>query len=181
MGNRDLVIDMLPKHGIGVEIGVWKGEFSQRLLSGAMPNELVLIDPWKFVPEYEVSFYGNKNMNQSKMDSIYNGVVRRFKHNKHVHVIRSTSFTMRTSDIRPIFKGKNVDWVYIDGDHSYKGVLDDLMNSIAVLKAGGVIAGDDYALGGWWKDGVIQAVADFMEIYPPTDFKTLGSQFFLTY
>ncbi len=38
---------MLPKGGVGAELGVWKGEFSVRLLKGAKPRQLYLIDPWR--------------------------------------------------------------------------------------------------------------------------------------
>lgn len=38
------------------------------------------------------------------------------------------------------------DWVYIDGNHHYDFVKEDLELSRTKVKEGGIIAGDDY----WW-------------------------------
>ncbi|MGM2776519.1 class I SAM-dependent methyltransferase, partial [Bacillus cereus group sp. Bce015] len=33
---------------------------------------------------------------------------------------------------------------YIDGDHSYQGVMSDILNAKKVIKENGIIAGHDY-------------------------------------
>ena len=59
---------------------------------------------------------------------------------------------------------EKLDWIYIDGDHSYTGVKNDLNNAIEVVKPGGLIIGDDYK----WKSltadkgGVKKAVNEFV-------------------
>jgi hypothetical protein len=57
---------------------------------------------------------------------------------------------------------RSLDWIYIDGDHTYDNVILDLRLGVAKVKLGGFICGDDYTNGGWWKDGVIRAVHDFL-------------------
>jgi predicted O-methyltransferase YrrM len=54
-----------------------------------------------------------------------------------------------------------LDFVYIDGDHSYEGVKIDLEISLRKLKPGGLITGDDYGPGNWWQGGVKRAVDEF--------------------
>jgi predicted O-methyltransferase YrrM len=43
-----------------------------------------------------------------------------------------------------------LDWIYIDGDHSYTGAYNDFCNALTVVKKGGIIIGDDYK---WSSDG----------------------------
>ena len=49
------------------------------------------------------------------------------------------------------------DFVYLDGDHTYDGVKTDIASYLPKVKSNGIIAGDDYAIGRWWGDGVIRA------------------------
>src|SRR5687768_10063686 len=44
--NRDTLLRMLPKGGVGVEIGVNRGGYSKRILAVAAPKVLHLVDPW---------------------------------------------------------------------------------------------------------------------------------------
>lgn len=69
-------------------------------------------------------------------------------------------------------------WVYIDADHSYKGVKGDLEAFYRTVKSGGFLAGDDYRQGGWWGDGVVRAVDEFADRC--ADLTIIGSQFLLT-
>ena len=39
-----------------------------------------------------------------------------------------------------------LDWVYVDGDHTYQGAKENLTNYYALLKPGGTLAGDDYGM-----------------------------------
>lgn len=42
------------------------------------------------------------------------------------------------------FIDKSIDLIYIDGDHSYESVKNDILNWIPKLKFGGVMSGHDY-------------------------------------
>ena len=39
-----------------------------------------------------------------------------------------------------------LDWIYIDGNHSYEQCIKDLKNALNIVKPGVLIIGDDY---GW--------------------------------
>jgi len=43
-----------------------------------------------------------------------------------------------------VFPEKYFDWVYIDGNHSYENVLEDLRHYLPFVKTGGLLCGDDY-------------------------------------
>ena len=48
---RRWVLELLPKGGIGAEIGVFRGHFSDLICSVAQPRKLYLIDPWTNIGE----------------------------------------------------------------------------------------------------------------------------------
>jgi hypothetical protein len=52
--------------------------------------------------------------------------------------------------------------VYIDGNHLYEYVRNDLEIFATKVKSGGLITGDDYGVLGWWRDGVTRAVDEFV-------------------
>ena len=62
-------------------------------------------------------------------------------------------------------KDVKLDWVYIDGDHSYPQTKKDLNNSHKVVKSGGCIIGDDYLYpdSKWGKAGTTKAVDEFIK------------------
>ena len=163
----------IPAGSVGVEIGVWKGDSSARFLTRA--SHLHLVDAWSPVA-YEYStehsnyeryldryatLVGSRDPAdfQRYYDKIYQSVCQRFdQHPVTIH-------RMRSRDFFPQFD-QQVDWVYVDGDHSYQGVMHDLTQSLGILHPDGIILGDDYAVAppaeGGFKPEVKQAVDAFV-------------------
>jgi hypothetical protein len=83
----------------------------------------------------------------------------------------------RSVDALQEFPAESLDFVYVDGDHAHDGCLADLRASLRVVKQGGPICGDDYALDGWWGDGIVRAVHVFVSESPVLIELVLGSQF----
>lgn len=156
---RDLLLSELPKNAIGAEVGVWKGEFSSRLFKELTPLELHLIDPWKFQDAFPDRMYGGVvAKSQEDMDDIYNSVAEMFAKHPNVKLHRGTS-----DNILKSFPDAYFDFIYIDGNHYYDFVLNDLNLSYKKIKKGGLLTGDDYI---WGKDDgypVKCAVEDFMK------------------
>jgi len=159
----------IPKGTVGVELGVWKGESSEKFLKRA--SHLHLVDPWA-VTAYEDSdefgdyngylkryskLVGSRNPKdfQKYYDNIYKEVKRKFT-DKPVTIHRCT-----TDEFFATFTDQ-VDWIYVDALHSFDGCLSDLINSTKLVKIGGSIFGDDYSDK---KPGVKQAVNKFIETH----------------
>jgi hypothetical protein len=159
---RKAAIDLVARNGVGAEIGVHMGDFSSTILTLAQPTKLYLIDPWKYFPEpaYKESLYGGDRITQKDMDGRYERVVRRFAREISV----GTIVVYRELSIMAAFRIKDgeLDFVYVDADHSYEGVSQDLRAFFPKVKRGGLIIGDDYSLGKWWKDGVVRAFNEFV-------------------
>lgn len=161
LGARSTLLKALPRGGRGAEVGVWRGDFSALLLSRTKPRHLTLIDPWRFRPDLPGAWYGGTSAgSQADMDMIASAVARRF-----AREIASQRVTIRRADSEVAaddFSDGSLDWVYIDGDHTFERVRGDLLAFLPKVKRGGFIAGDDYGSEGWWKNGVTQAVMDFI-------------------
>lgn len=52
----------------------------------------------------------------------------------------------QSDNILPLLKQNSFDVIFIDGDHAYTPVLKDIKNSLALVKDGGIICGDDLNL-----------------------------------
>lgn len=68
-----------------------------------------------------------------------------------------------------MIEDESKDGVYIDGDHSYVGVLKDLFIWYPKIKKGGIISGHDYN-----QEGVVKAVTEFIDIQKCSNFKVFS-------
>lgn len=183
--NKDAVnvIQAIPADTIGAEVGVWMGNTSQKFLDKGLKH-LHLVDSWSPIPyeqqpnnehgsyEQYLAKYSHLvgSTDPSKFDEyydkIYQGVVDRFDRfdNVTIHRMTSKEFFEQFS-----YNPEKLDWIYVDGDHSYEGCLYDLEQSLKAVKKGGKIFGDDYRwTNAHGKPGVTQAVDEFVKKYSLT-------------
>lgn len=170
---RRRLLRSMPHGSVCAEIGVWKGDGSAAILRHSAPSKLFLVDPWEHLDEQDCSRAGVRS--QQDMDAIHQAVAARFE--EEIASGRVELMRTRSDDAWARFGPRALDWVWLDGDHSYEAVRSDLEALARVLKPGGYIIGDDYTLG-WWGDGVIRAVREFsaegnrsLEVIEPTFFK----------
>lgn len=171
--HRNWIFKYLPKKSIGAEIGVWKGDFSYQIFKNIKPEKLYLIDPWKINSdiEYENAWYSSDNITQNKINLLYRSVINRFKDRPEIIIIRDIFLNAEVKDL---------DFCYIDGDHTYNGVKLDLETAYVKVKPNGFICGDDYSIGSWWRDGVIRAVTEFVNTYEDIELiKVKNAQYIL--
>ena len=176
--HRKRLLKMMPKRSICAEIGVWKGDFSQRILDIANPSELHLIDPWMFQPSLPSRWYGGvKAANQSDMDEIFESVRDRFASFPEVRFHRKPS-----EEAYSEFPNEFFDWVYVDGNHDYDSVKADLELYFPKIKPNGFLTGDDYFLPSLETGEtapVKEAVQDFMNENQASVLKLIGGQFII--
>ena len=161
---RQRVAAILPKGGIGAEIGVWKGDYSTTLLQHTKPRVLHLIDPWETRedPNYDSAWYGKAR--GIDMDQVHAEVRARFTaqiDSGQIRIHRAPSVEAMAT-----FPDGSLDFVYIDGDHAYEGVKPDLEISVRKVRVGGLICVDDHMIGKWWGDGVVRAVNETLGAFP---------------
>ena len=139
---KTFLVEMLPKHTVGAEIGVWTGKFTKQVLDIVQPEQYHLIDPYEFMPQYPARWYGgSRAKSQAAMDEIYEDIRRRFGSLSCIRIHR-----VKAAKAASRFTESFFDWVYIDGDHSYKEVKKDIRRYLPLVKSGGLLCGDDWQL-----------------------------------
>ena len=140
------------RHLIGAEVGVYKGDNSEALLKNLNFRKLYLIDPWAEYFDVVTGVLQEK----SKYEKIYQSVKKRFENNNKIDLVRDYSIKASKN-----FDDNYFDFVYIDGDHAYEEVLQDLIAWFPKVKENGVLCGDDY--GHPSGVGVVKAVNEFAQ------------------
>jgi hypothetical protein len=162
-GPRQALLRMMPQGSICAEIGVWEGDFSERILHTVQPQQLHLIDPWRHEggETYREAWYGGGAGSQARMDAVYEAVCRRFQ--RQIGKGRVVVHRQPSDHAASEFPDGHFDWVYVDGNHQYEFARRDLELYAHKIKIGGYLAGDDYAEGGWWQGGVKRAVDELLQ------------------
>ena len=143
--------------GKGVEVGIWKGQFSEFLLNNWKGKKLYSVDPWKNFSADE--YLDEMNIKQVAFDEIYNGVKQLLsKYSNRSEIIRDVSVNAALQ-----FEDHSLDFVYLDGRHHYEGVKEDIECWFPKVKQNGIICGHDYlnTIIGETHFGVKQAVDEF--------------------
>ena len=135
------------------ELGVFQGNGIEFLLT-CNPNKIIGIDLWKGDGKIATT----DGLPDHIMQEYYELVCNKFKNDSRVEIIRD-----RTSTSAKNYPNNYFDFVFIDGDHTYNGTFEDIINWYPKVKHGGIISGHDYFQHtSSYKFGVIEAVNDFV-------------------
>ena len=131
----ELLSRILPKTVL--EVGVWKGDFAAWMLGTTLSIErYYMIDPWRRLDHW------NKPLNTTAADleRAYQDAMRATAFAKDkVTVLRGTTIEMIDQ-----IANDSLDFVYVDGDHTLRGIATDLVCVYPKLKPGAFIGGDDF-------------------------------------
>lgn len=123
----------------GIEIGTCRGE-SAYLILDTCPNvkKLYCIDPFAAYDDWV------GELNQETMDK-FEAIARKnlSKFGDRAEIIKARS---DDPDTVAKFEDGQVDFIFVDGDHSYHATLADIQLYYSKLKSGGIFAGHDYNL-----------------------------------
>lgn len=134
-GSRDTTLPEIFKElGFirGAEVGVEKGHYSKTLCKAIPGLTLFGIDPWKAYRGYR------EHVSQPKLEGFYEETVQRMKP-YDFRIFRAFS-----EEAHKYFDDRSLDFVYIDGNHSFLNVTQDIAFWSPKVKKGGIIAGHDY-------------------------------------
>lgn len=136
----------------GAEVGVESGRYSFELLTRIPGLHLYCVDAWMPYKGYR------EHVTNTKLEGLYADARDRLR-GKNVTFVRNWSV-----DAAREFADGSLDFVYIDANHDYKHVIEDLEAWVPKVRRGGMVAGHDYC-GGRQRSGyvveVVQAVKDF--------------------
>ena len=121
----------------GAEIGVEEGIYSEILLKANPKLHLTSVDPWK-ASSYEPGIRG-VDYSRQHFERCYRVAKKRLSP-YNCKIIRKESMAAVKD-----FKENSLDFVYIDGNHDFVNVTNDIHAWGKKVKVGGIISGHDYA------------------------------------
>lgn len=124
----------------GVEIGTDEGEYAEVLLK-TIPNlNLDCIDPWK-AEAYEKGFQPESFEGQEYFDKRYEITCKRL--NKYLGQ-QCTLYKITSMKALNHFEDNSLDFVYIDGNHDFLNVTQDIHYWTKKVRSGGIVSGHDF-------------------------------------
>lgn len=144
--------------GEGVEIGVLQASFSEWILEHWKGHCLHSIDPWLHFSDG--SYVDGHNLSDSNHEEHYRIACEKLSPFGH----RSKIHRKRSEEAAPDFLDGSLDFVYIDAQHHYEAVRDDIARWYPKVKVGGIIGGHDFFKDGdypFGRFGVQRAVIEF--------------------
>ncbi len=118
---REEMLSLAPTSAVCAEIGVETGYFSAQILERTRPTLLHLVDLDLGAINYD------KFAIKPAIDA------------GNVRTHQGTSW-----DVLRNFEAHSLDWIYVDGDHSYEGVVKDIEQAVRIVKLDGLLIFNDY-------------------------------------
>jgi len=103
-----------------------------------------LIDPWRSLPNWNKPF----NVGQEEFDAVRLEAIHRTQKHQSRRVIHQSTTNCACLSIAD----SSIDIAYIDGDHTLRGILLDLISIFPKIREGGFLVGDD-AIPHLWQHG----------------------------
>lgn len=124
------------------EIGIWKGELSRMILEKCKPESLILVDPLSYElnnqPNYTCTMdepiMTQKDWDKFALEELTDKIC-----SEKVIFHRMTSL-----EATKLVEDESLDFVFIDGMHTYEAVKEDIKAWLPKIKKGGILSGDDY-------------------------------------
>lgn len=158
---REQLLACFPRGGAFCEVGVFGGEFSRKILDVIAPAELHLVDVWKWTyfdwnnpPANQIANVGHFKAwaklhfphydgghPDKLLEGFYQDLVKLSQEHQHAAIKLHRGDGVKMAVEMP---DKHFDAIYIDADHRYDAVLNDLVAYAPKLKPGGILFGDDF-------------------------------------
>jgi hypothetical protein len=138
---------------VGAEVGVYKGAFTEKFCKAGL--KMFAIDPWM---AYQGA--GRTQQEQARQNFLYEHTIRTLSLYPDCTLIRSTSM-----DALKYFEDGSLDFVYLDGDHSFRAFAADIVEWSKKVKPGGIVSGHDYFYFGPRQTNLICQVGPIVDAY----------------
>jgi hypothetical protein len=146
------LINYIKTHGenlLGAELGVWRAENLCYILNECSNiKKIYAIDP--YLPYMD----GTRWVSEEEQSAVKNTADSEI--NKYNLKDRIISLQFQSDEASSHIENNSLDFVYVDGDHSFEWAYKDFVNYYPKVKIGGIFAGHDYSC-----EGVLEAIIKF--------------------
>lgn len=134
-GLVDLIENINQKELVGLEIGCADGNTTYHLLSNLPNLKLYGVDPYNAYIDWNGYDLHEEHMNRTI--KIFEEKIERYK-DRHI------LYREYSDNVVDKFEDNSLDFIFIDGLHTYDQVLTDCKNYYSKVKSGGIFSGHDY-------------------------------------
>ncbi len=136
---RRSILNFVPRWGVGAEVGVFAGAFSEFLLQITKPKKFFAIDPWWVAFGERFPNWGEYSANGTlETRAGYEAALHRTKRFPQAEVV-----VAKALDWAATLEPETLDWVYLDSTHQYEPTYAELTALAPKLKRDGILLGDD--------------------------------------
>lgn len=121
----------VPTNGTALEVGSFKGRSAAYIASAFQPSnaKLYCVDTWM-----------SQAMSQKEEDVF--GVFKKNTQSWSDHIVPMRG---NSQEVAKRWPGTPIDFLWIDGDHSYEGCRNDILSWLPFVREGAIVAFHDYA------------------------------------
>lgn len=130
-----LFLNALGLNGTAVEVGVAEGRYAAAFLP-LWSGKYVMVDRWQHIEGYDDVMNGP--------DAEHEARYRQALSVAKDYADRCSIYRMDSARAASKFEDRSLDFVYIDGDHSFDGCCSDILAWAPKVRVGGILAGHDY-------------------------------------
>lgn len=138
---------------IGAEIGVCDGYYSEILCQNIPNLKLYAIDSWMLYDKYR------NFARKSEYKKIYEDAQKLLAPYDCVLIKKLSMEAIKD------FEDESLDFVYIDANHAYEFVKEDIREWSKKVRKSGIISGHDYYITKSGNTGVVDAVNEYVKEY----------------
>jgi hypothetical protein len=163
---RRWLFSLVPHHGVGAEIGVFRGHLSEVIASECKPRKLFLVDEWTMIGE-RFGWGGVSYTNYDQLttaDALRDTKDKMAKYERDCEVVIVEENSCIFAENFAKYSDCPLDFAYLDTSHKYPDTKIELEAIAKILAPDGLILGDD-----WIPDpthqhhGVMRAVNEFVK------------------
>lgn len=124
------------------EIGVYRGAFAESLLRECPEiRSYYMVDPWRHLDDW--------NKPSNKADDVFERFFAEAMARTEAYADKRVVLRGRTSEVIDQVPDGALDFAYVDGDHTLRGVTIDLVKTFPKIRDEGWIGGDDFCRSIW--------------------------------
>lgn len=124
------------------EIGVYRGDFAAEILRRCEGvTAYYMVDPWRHLSDW------NKPANRE--DAALESFFEETKSKTNFADSRRTILRGKTTEVIERIPDSELDFAYIDADHTLRGIAIDLIRVYPKVRIGGFVGGDDFNRSIW--------------------------------